>query len=370
MEEHAHELRGELEGRLATVRAAVSRRHQPAGDRAGAPRPAAGRRLLDPGDDLDRRRRGRRRRPRPEPGRGRLGRARGLRADVVIVMPDGSVEDSQRAGDGALGADRHRWAPAGPSRSRPQPPSPPPGPRLVDGVELLGHLLHPDLVDPPGNTAFSALTAPVTRPAAAATAQATASAPTTETTAQGHQPPARRCAAAGRACRARRRRSPGRRAAADQAAEVGADADVVRAPRLKTRLITIRKPNWPASVVHAAAAGDDEGGAEEAEDRAGGAEGEARRVEEQQRAERPGQAARRSRGATKRSVPSAGSSSRPRKKSSSMLKQMWKKAGVEEAAGHQPVPLPFANGPGSPKSSTIAPLGLLSPPPPPAISTR
>ena len=25
-----------------------------------------------------------------------------------------------------------------------------PGPRLVDGVELLGHLLHPDLVDPPG----------------------------------------------------------------------------------------------------------------------------------------------------------------------------------------------------------------------------
>jgi iron complex transport system substrate-binding protein len=39
-----------------------------------------------------------------------------------------------------------------------------PGPRLVDGVELLGHLLHPDLIDPPGNTAFLALKAPVSRP--------------------------------------------------------------------------------------------------------------------------------------------------------------------------------------------------------------
>ena len=39
-----------------------------------------------------------------------------------------------------------------------------PGPRLVDGVELLCHLLHPDLMDPPGNIAFVALQAPVTRP--------------------------------------------------------------------------------------------------------------------------------------------------------------------------------------------------------------
>ena len=29
-----------------------------------------------------------------------------------------------------------------------------PGPRLVDGVELLGHLLHPELIDPPGTAAL------------------------------------------------------------------------------------------------------------------------------------------------------------------------------------------------------------------------
>jgi iron complex transport system substrate-binding protein len=40
-----------------------------------------------------------------------------------------------------------------------------PGPRLVDGVELLGHILHPDLIDPPGNIGFASLRAPSTRPA-------------------------------------------------------------------------------------------------------------------------------------------------------------------------------------------------------------
>jgi hypothetical protein len=40
-----------------------------------------------------------------------------------------------------------------------------PGPRLVDGVELLGHILHPDLIDPPGNIGFMALRAPTSRPA-------------------------------------------------------------------------------------------------------------------------------------------------------------------------------------------------------------
>ena len=35
-----------------------------------------------------------------------------------------------------------------------------PGPRLVDGVELLGHLLHPELIDPPGNTPFLELKEP------------------------------------------------------------------------------------------------------------------------------------------------------------------------------------------------------------------
>jgi iron complex transport system substrate-binding protein len=32
-----------------------------------------------------------------------------------------------------------------------------PGPRLIDGVELLGHLLHPDLMEPPGNIGFAEL---------------------------------------------------------------------------------------------------------------------------------------------------------------------------------------------------------------------
>ncbi len=32
-----------------------------------------------------------------------------------------------------------------------------PGPRLVDGVELLGHLLHPELVDAPGSLAWREL---------------------------------------------------------------------------------------------------------------------------------------------------------------------------------------------------------------------
>ena len=40
-----------------------------------------------------------------------------------------------------------------------------PGPQLVDGVELLCHLLHPELMDAPGNTLFVPLSAPVSSPA-------------------------------------------------------------------------------------------------------------------------------------------------------------------------------------------------------------
>ena len=38
-----------------------------------------------------------------------------------------------------------------------------PGPRLVDGVELLGHLLHPDLVDVPGSVEFAEVRPPIGR---------------------------------------------------------------------------------------------------------------------------------------------------------------------------------------------------------------
>ncbi len=165
--EDAHELRGELEGRLATVRAAVAG--------ATVPRVIALERLTDPvrvagfwvpemisiagGEDVA-----------GDPGLGPAevtwGELAGLRPDVVIVMVDGYLEDVQaRAMEvwehiEGLGADRvFAVAALGPFRDA--------GPRLVDGVELTGHLLHPDLMDPPGNTPFTRLRSPAPRGAAA-----------------------------------------------------------------------------------------------------------------------------------------------------------------------------------------------------------
>ncbi|MEX2106314.1 MAG: hypothetical protein WD810_05390 [Solirubrobacterales bacterium] len=162
MEEHAHELRGELEGRLATVRAAVSGTPTPrviALERLDPPRvggfwipemisiaggvDVAG----DPGLNP------------PEVGWGELS---SLGAELVIVMLEGSLEDTRAQAMehweriASLGAARAFAVDASAAFSEP-------GPRLVDGVELLGHLLHPELIDPPGNTAFTALRAPVSR---------------------------------------------------------------------------------------------------------------------------------------------------------------------------------------------------------------
>jgi iron complex transport system substrate-binding protein len=164
MEEHAHELRGELEGRLATVRAALSGAASPrviALERLDPPRVAgfwipemisiaggvdvAG----DPGLSP------------PDVGWGEL---ESLNAAVVVVMPPGPVEDAQAQAMehweriAALGAERVFAVDSAAAFAEP-------GPRLVDGVELLGHLLHPDLIDAPGNTAFLPLKAPITRPA-------------------------------------------------------------------------------------------------------------------------------------------------------------------------------------------------------------
>ena len=50
----------------------------------------------------------------------------------------------------ALGAERVVAVDAASSFSRP-------GPRLVDGVELLGHLMHPELVEAPGSLAWREL---------------------------------------------------------------------------------------------------------------------------------------------------------------------------------------------------------------------
>jgi iron complex transport system substrate-binding protein len=163
-EEHAHEVRGELEGRLASVRAAVAG--------VGSPRVIALQRLDPPrvggfwvpemisiagGEDIA-----------GDPGLGPAavgwGELESLRADVVVVMPETSVEGARALAMeyweriAALGATR-LFAVDGSAFSDPSP-------RLIDSVELLGHLLHPDLVDPPGNVAFTPLRAPIPRPAA------------------------------------------------------------------------------------------------------------------------------------------------------------------------------------------------------------
>jgi len=159
MEEHAHEMRGELEGRLALVRAAVSGAPCPrviALERIDPPRVggfwipemisiAGGEDVAgDPGLNP------------PEVGWGEL---ESLNADVVVAMPDGSLADARAQAMehweriAALGASRAFAVQASPAFTNP-------GPRLVDGVEMLGHLLHPDLIGPPGNTGFAALRAP------------------------------------------------------------------------------------------------------------------------------------------------------------------------------------------------------------------
>ncbi len=160
MEAHAHELRGDLEGRLATLRAAVTG--------VESPRVIALRQIDPPrvggfwipemisiagGEDVagD---------PGLNPPKVGWGELESLRADVVVIMPDVPLDAAQAQAMehweqiAALGALRHYAVDGTVFRD--------PDPRLVDGVELLGHILHPDLVDPPGTVAFAALRAPVT----------------------------------------------------------------------------------------------------------------------------------------------------------------------------------------------------------------
>jgi iron complex transport system substrate-binding protein len=163
IEARAHELRADLEGRLAAVRAAVD----------GAPRPrVVALEWLDPpfvgghwipqmialagGEDV------------AGPGGAKSPEVQweelaALRPDLVVVMPCGMyVEESRAQAEEhwrrieALGADRVFAVDAASTYSRP-------GPRLVDGTELLAHLLHPDLVDPPGGIGFAELPAQISR---------------------------------------------------------------------------------------------------------------------------------------------------------------------------------------------------------------
>jgi iron complex transport system substrate-binding protein len=161
LESEAHLMRGELEGRLASVRAAVSG--------ASAPRVIA-LEWLDPpfvgghwipemvsiagGEDVA----GPPGLKSPEVAWGALS---GLSPDIVIAMPcgwyvgeshDQAVEHWDQIAK--LGAGRVYAVDAASTFSRP-------GPRLVDGVELLGHVFHPDLVDPPGNIGYAEVRAPL-----------------------------------------------------------------------------------------------------------------------------------------------------------------------------------------------------------------
>lgn len=157
IEAHAAAVRADLEARLDSVRHAV----------AGAPRPrVVALEWLDPpfvgghwlpemialagGLDVA----GPPRQKSPEIPWEQL---RQLKPDVVVVMPCGwYLEDSlaqardHRDQIAALGAARVFAVDAASTYSRP-------GPRLVDGVELLAHLLHPTLVPAPAGIDFAAV---------------------------------------------------------------------------------------------------------------------------------------------------------------------------------------------------------------------
>jgi iron complex transport system substrate-binding protein len=159
----AREVRAELEGRLATIRGAVG----------GAARPRViALEWLDPpfvgghwipemisiagGEDVA----GPPGLKSPEVEWNALS---ALSPDVVVAMPCGwylegarsqVVENWERIA--GLGARQVFAVDSASSFSRP-------GPRLVDGVELLAHLLHPDLVDAPGNLGYAEVRAPAGR---------------------------------------------------------------------------------------------------------------------------------------------------------------------------------------------------------------
>ena len=162
--QQGHELRGELEGRLAMVRAGVSGTAQPR---------VIALEWLDPpfvgghwipemisiagGEDVA----GPPGLKSPEVSWGELS---GLTPDVVIAMPCGWYVDGARSQAlehwihiETLGAQRVFAVDAASTFSRP-------GPRLVDGVELLGHILHPDLISAPGNIGFAELRSSQARP--------------------------------------------------------------------------------------------------------------------------------------------------------------------------------------------------------------
>ena len=85
------------------------------------------------------------------------------RPEVVVVMPCGlyapeAAKQAREHGERlrTLGAERLVAVDAASSFSRP-------GPRLVDGVELLAHLLHPELREAPAAIAYESPWGPTVR---------------------------------------------------------------------------------------------------------------------------------------------------------------------------------------------------------------
>jgi iron complex transport system substrate-binding protein len=160
IEASAMELRAQLEGRLSAVEAAV----------AGAERPRlVALEWLDPpfigghwvpemiaiagGEDVA----GTAGAKSPQVEWGQLA---GLEPDVAVVMPCGWYAEDSRAQAiqhwdriDELGAERVFAVDAASTFSRP-------GPRLVEGVELLAHILHPQLVTAPKEIGFYEVAAP------------------------------------------------------------------------------------------------------------------------------------------------------------------------------------------------------------------
>jgi iron complex transport system substrate-binding protein len=84
-----------------------------------------------------------------------------LDPDVVLVMPCGFYVEGARAQAeehreriAALGAERVFAVDAASTYSRP-------GPRLIDGTELLAHLSHPERVEAPAGVGFADLSATI-----------------------------------------------------------------------------------------------------------------------------------------------------------------------------------------------------------------
>lgn len=161
MEDQAHELRGELEGRLAAVRAAVAGSESPRVIALEGVEPRVGGFWIPElisiagGEDVagD---------PGLSPPRVGWGELASLSPDVVVAMLGRELGDSQARAmehwEQLAGLGARRIFAVGSATFADA------GPRLVDGAELLGHLLHPELVPPPGNLRFAALRAPAPKP--------------------------------------------------------------------------------------------------------------------------------------------------------------------------------------------------------------